>query len=125
MSIALQSHDRVDGKPLRRETTRWASLVGWLLAAVLASVSSVALATSDPLRGEVRDWIEFKPATGIGLPSNAWLRAPENGYADVDSASSTRPANGGDRDIDGARPECWKRSPRESTYVDIGSAALR
>ncbi len=125
MSIALQAHDRVDGKPLRREPARWAALAGWFLAAILACVSSVALATSDPLRGDVRDWIEFKAAPGVGRSSRLWLRASERGYADLDTVSATRPANGGDCDVDGVRPACWKRSPRESKYVDVGSAALR
>lgn len=106
---------------MRRESTRWASLVGWLLAAILTCVSSVALATSDRVRGEERDWIEFKAASGTGRSSDAWLRAPEHGYADIGAAMPGAPSTR----RDAALPRPWQRSPTESTYVDVGRSERR
>lgn len=110
---------------MRREATRWASLAGWLLAAILTCVSSIAFATPDRVRGDEREWIEFKAAPGIGRPGGAWLRAPELGYADIGARMPTSLATSDEPESDASVPAPWKRSPTESTYVDIGRELRR
>lgn len=122
---------RTGNSAARRERVRRGSFAAWALAVGLMCVPGVALAIVRDAPGEQGEWVEFRAARGVGLAGDTWLRVSERGYADLHRRADPHPteltdaAHAAGPEPEFAPPGRWTRSPRESTYVDLGRSLTR